>query len=349
MRITDVYNSKAIALVQEENASNRIAYLGEGLFPTKKKASLDLKWIKGSKGLPVSLMPSAFDTVSTIRSREGIELNETEMAFFKESMLVKEKDEQDIMRVQDATDPFAQEVIDRIYDDANNLVEGARVVPERMRMALLSGTTISFQADGATYAYNYDKDGSYAANNQLQLSGTSKWSDVANSDPMADIETAQDKVEALTGVRPDLLIVSKATMNLLKQNAKVRNYILAQNTTANVMVTDARVKAIFNEELGVNIVVYTKQYKNEQGIAQKFYPDNHATLVPNKKLGNTWYGMTPDERTGVMDKSKDVSLVDGAIAVSVKLTDDPVHTKTTVSEIVLPSFESMNETYQISW
>ena len=32
------------------------------------------------------------------------------MAFFKESMLVKENDEQEIMRVQDSADPFAQEV-----------------------------------------------------------------------------------------------------------------------------------------------------------------------------------------------------------------------------------------------
>ena len=78
MRLSDAYSAKAIAIAHNEVASNKIAYLGAGLFPAKKKMGLDLKWIKTSKGLPVSLAPSAFDTVSTIRSREGIKIEETE-------------------------------------------------------------------------------------------------------------------------------------------------------------------------------------------------------------------------------------------------------------------------------
>ena len=353
MRMTDAYSASAIAAYHNEVASNKIAYLGAGLFPSKKKTGLDLKWIKTSKGLPVSLAPSAFDTVSTIRSREGFKIDETEMAFFKESMIVKEQDEQEIMRVQDSTDPFAQEVINRLYDDAETLVAGAEVVPERMRMQLLSsctssqGPSISIAANGATYAYNYDPNGDYVANNFLEISTPSdKW-DNPNSDPMADIETACDTVEANTGSRPEIMIISKKTMNYLKANNKIRQYILAQNTTANVMVTDARVKEIINTELGVSIVVYSKQYKKEDGTVDKFYPDGMATLIPSGSLGNTWFGMSPDERTGVMDPAKKVSIVETGIAVAVKITDDPVHTKTTVSEIVLPSFERMDETFQI--
>lgn len=71
MNIRDAYNAKAIALVHTEVASNKIAYLGSGLFPAKKKMGLDLKWIKTSNGLPVTLKASNFDAVSTIRSREG--------------------------------------------------------------------------------------------------------------------------------------------------------------------------------------------------------------------------------------------------------------------------------------
>lgn len=138
MNIRDAYSAKAIALVNTEVASNKIAYLGSGLFPAKKKMGLDLKWIKTSKGLPVSLAPSNFDAVSTLRSREGFKLTETEMAFFRESMLIKEADEQEIMRVQDSTDPYASEVLSRIFDDANTLIDGANVVPERMIMQLLA-------------------------------------------------------------------------------------------------------------------------------------------------------------------------------------------------------------------
>ena len=351
MKITDVYSAKAIALVHEETASNKIPYLGEALFPRQKKASLDLKWVKTKGGLPVSLAPSAFDTVSTIRSREGIEITETEMAFFKESMIVKEKDEQDIMRVQDSTDPFAQEVISRLYDDADTLVKGADVVPERMRFQLLAASnghpSISISANGATYAYNYDPDGSYATNNFATLSGTSVWTDYTNSDPLADVQVALDAVEEKTGSRPTMMIVSKATMNHLKKNSKIKAAILAQNVTANILMTDARVKEIFANELGIAVIVYTKKYKDESGVVHAFYPDGMATLIPDGALGKTWFGMTPSERTLVNKPDSDVSIVNTGVAVAVTILEDPDQTKTTVSEICLPSFERMDETYQI--
>ncbi|MCR5204946.1 MAG: major capsid protein [Lachnospiraceae bacterium] len=354
MRLRDAYSAKAIAIVNTNAASNQIPYLGSLLFPAKKKMGLDLKWIKTSKGLPVSLMPSAFDTKSTIRSREGIKIDKTEMAYFKESMLVKEVDEQEILRVKDSADPYAQEVLDRIFDDANTLVEGANVVPERMIMQLLNPTnghpSISIQADGATYSYNYDPDNSYATNNYVALSSTAKWDTAAGSstaDPVKDIQDAQDAVEALTGTRPSIAIMSRDTFNKVKACPSVRNYILAQNVSATVMITDAKVKELFLTELGVNIIVYTKKFKTEAGVTTQFFADGYCALIPEGSLGNTWYGTTPDERTLMADPNYDTALVNTGVAVTVTNTSDPVQTKTTVSEIVLPSFERMDETYVI--
>lgn len=352
MNIREAFDSKAIALHHTEVASNKIAYLGAGLFPAKKKMGLDLKWIKTSKGLPVSLAPSNFDAKSTIRSRSGFSLEKTEMAFFRESMLVKEKDEQEIMRVQDASDPYAQEILDGIYNDSEELLNAADVVPERMRMQLLTPSDghpkISIVANGITYSYNYDPNGSYSANNFMSLTtSTDKWDDTTNSDPISDVDTALDAVEEKTGTRPSIMIVSKKTMGYLKKNAKIQKYILAQNTTANVIVTDARVKEVFSTELGVNIVVYTKQFKKEDGTTEKFFADGFATLVPDGALGSTWYGTTPEERMLMGSKEADVSIVNTGVAISVTTTSDPVNTKTTVSEIVLPSYERMDETYVI--
>lgn len=353
MNIREAITAKAIALYNKTVGSNKIAYLGlDVLFTRKKKAGLDLKWIKTAKGLAVSLMPSKFDAKSTIRSREGFKMEETEMAFFRESTLVKEQDEQDIMRAQDAADPYAAQAIESVFNDMDTLVEGADVVPERMIMQLLTPfdghPKISLQADGATYAYNYDPDGYYATNNFLELTtATDKWSDTVNSDPMDDVQTAQDAVEALTGTRPTRMIVSKTTMNYLKKNEKVRAYVLAQNLTATVIMTDARVKEVFQTELGVSIAVYSKMYKNESGTAAKFYPDGFATLIPDGQLGNVWYGTTPEERTLLGSKEADVEITKTGVAVAVTTTADPVNTKTTVSEIVLPSYERMDETFVI--
>lgn len=351
MNITELFSARSIAAQYTTAASNAVSYLGEGLFPAKKKLGLDLKWIKGNKGLPVSLAPSNFDAKAKLRARKGLATEVTQMAFFRESMLVKEADEQEIMRVQKANDPYAQEALSHIYDDTNTLIEGAMVVPERMRMQLLApedgSPKIFIESDGVTYAYNYDSDGSYAANNFMSLSGEGAWSDTENSDPLADISTGMDAVEEATGTKPAIMVVSKKTAGYLRQNAKIKAAILAQNVTANVMITDARVSEIFQNVLGITVVVYSKKYKDEAGQTKQFYPDDFATLLPAGTLGSTWYGTTPEERTLMGNSAANVAIVNTGVAVTVHVNVNPVNTETIVSEIVLPSYERMSETYVI--
>ena len=350
MKLSDVFTAEAIALNYTNAASNAIPYLGTGFFPSQKKAGLDLKWIKGHNGLAVSLMPSTFDAKSTFRDRVGISMSETEMPFFRESMLVKEKDEQEIMRVQDSKDPYAAQVLDNIFNDTKTLVDGANVVPERMIMQLLAplngSVGIEIKTNNVDYTYNYDPDGSWKAEHYAKITtDADKWSTSATCDPLFDIETALDAQEAASGNRPEILLMSKATFNMIKNSAKVRSGILAQNTTANVNYTSAKVKQYVEEELSVTIIIYNKQFKNESGTAKKFYPDNIVMMLPNGAIGTIWYGTTPEERTLTAKSDADVSIVNTGVAVSVTITDDPVNTKTTVSEIVLPSFERMNECY----
>ena len=97
-------------------------------------------------------------------------------------MLIKEADEQEMMRVQDSTDPYAAEVLSRIFDDANTLIDGANVVPKRMIMQLLAPKDghpkISIQANGVPYEYNYDPNNTYSSKNYAELSSsTDMWND----------------------------------------------------------------------------------------------------------------------------------------------------------------------------
>ena len=350
MKLSDVFNAKAIAYNYSDAGSNAIPYLGEGLFPAEKKAGLDLKWVKGHKGLPVSLAPSNFDTKSKFRDRVGVTKNETEMPFFRESMLVKEQDEQEILRVQDSNDPYAVQVLNNIFNDTQTLVDGAKVVPERMRMQLLAPLDgkvgINISANGTNYTYNYDPDGSWKANHYAKIvTEADKWSASATCDPVKNLEDAMDAQEAESGERPAIILMSKATFNMIKDSKKVQSGVLAQNTTANVNYTSARVKSYLEEELNVSVAVYNKMFKDETGTAKKFYPDNIVMLLPSGALGKTWFGTTPEERTLKSKTDANVSIVETGISVAVTITDDPVNTKTTVSEIVLPSFERMDECY----
>lgn len=355
MKLTDIFTADAIALNYTNAASNSIPYLGTGLFPAQKKAGLDLKWIKGHNGLPVSLAPSAFDAKSKFRDRVGISINETQMAFFRESMLVKEADEQEIMRVQDANDPYAAQVLSNIFNDTQTLINGANVVPERMIMQLLApiggSMGIAIKANGVDYTYNYDPDGSWKNEHYAKIeTATDKWSAADTCDPVRDIENALDAQEQATGNRPAVLLMSKATFNYIKNSKKVQAGVLARNTTSTVdyiNYTTARVQSYIQEELNVSIVIYNKQFKDESGTAKKFYPDNIVMMLPQGTLGNTYYGTTPEERTLAQKSSASVSIVNTGVAVAVTITDDPVNTKTTVSEIVLPSFERANDCYAL--
>lgn len=352
MKLTDVFNAQAIGINYTEAASNNIPYLGTGLFPSQKKQGFDLKWIKGHNGLAVSLMPSNLDAKSTFRDRVGIEMNETKMPFFRESMLVKERDEQEIMRVQDSNDPYAIQVLNNIFNDTQTLVNGADVVPERMRMQLLAPLNgivgIEIKANDVDYTYNYDPNGDWKSKHYAKIEGTADvWSASETCDPIKNLEDAMDKQEEEGGNRPAMLLMSKATFNLIKNSKKVRSGVLAQNATANVNYTTAKIKQYIEEELNVNIVIYNKQFKDETGTAKKFYPDNIIMMLPEGQLGTTWYGTTPEERKLTANPTADVSIVNTGVAVAVTVTNDPVNTKTTVSEIVLPSFERMNECYAL--
>lgn len=357
MIIDKIFTAKAVAaywnnLLEQQNIA---PYFGESLFPAKKKIGLDLKFIKGKGGLPISLKPSAFDAKAEVRDRIGVAAMQTEMPFFRESFLISERDRQDILRIQDISDPAAQTIISNIYNDAKNLIDGANVVPERMRMQLLSPSDgspkINITNGGLAYEYNYDSDGSFAANNFKKLTGTAAWTNYEKSDPVSDIEDAQDYIERTTGEKPEILLLSKKTMKDLMKNKTLQGYCISKTAASGgtVRMTSGLVRDYFREEFGINIVVYNKMFQDESGTVQKFYPDDMTTLLPSTPVGGTYYGTTPEEADLASTKNADVAVVNTGVAVTViKKAEIPVNTETVASEIVLPSFEGMDRVFVIS-
>lgn len=353
MLVNEVINSASIAQVATEDASNQIPYLGQHWFPEKKKSGLDLKWIKTHRGLPVSLKPSNFDALPAIRARGGLKTEKTQMAFFRETMVVTEEDAQEIDRVKDENDPYLQGALQSVYDDTTTLVQGAEVVPERMRMALLSTVdghpVIGIESDGVKYEYDYDPNGEYAADHFLKLKGTAQWSDTENSKPLTDLNNAR-KALAKKGKIATHVLMNSNTFQYLLDNAQVKNALLAQNLNANIEITDDNVISIVKSRAKLTIVIYDKMYAEKQADGtdkeEYFYPDNKATLLPTGPLGNTWFGTTPEERTAVQVADVDVSMYGLGIAIATKSEyGPPAITSVTASEIVLPSYEGMDSTF----
>jgi hypothetical protein len=340
----DLVSAKALTTYWQETVSNRIPYLGEGLFPAKKKMGLDLAWIKGYKGLPIALKPSHFDTKATVRDRIGVKKIETEMPFFREAMTIKERDRQELLRFRENDNQnLYSSIINEIFDDRAQLIEGALIQSERMRMQLLVTGGISIVANNVDYTYNYDVDGDWQNNNYEELSGTSLWTDTTNSTPLEDIREMQQKIVDLTGVKPTRAIMTQKTFNYLLQNKSIKIAINPLANGAN-LVREAELKSLLLSELGLSVAVYDKKFKDETGATKNFYPDGYITLLPASTLGNTYYGTTPEEADlQSANFNGDVSIVETGVAVTTINIPHPVNKETIVSEIVLPSFERMNE------
>lgn len=342
--VMELVSAKALTTYWQETVSNRIPYLGEGLFPAKKKMGLDLAWIKGYKGLPVALKPSHFDTKATVRDRIGVKKIETEMPFFREAMTIKERDRQELLRFRENDNQnLYSSIISEIFDDRAQLIEGALIQAERMRMQLLVTGGISIVANGVDYTYNYDVDGEWTKNNYQEMSGTSMWSDTEQSTPLEDIRAMQQKVVDLTGVKPTRAIMTQKTWNYLLQNKSIKIMLNPLAGGLN-MVRDAELKSLLSSELGLTVAIYDKKFKTETGATQNFYPDNYITLLPGSTIGNTYYGTTPEEADlQSANFNGDVDIVETGVAVTTINIPHPVNKETIVSEIVLPSFERMNE------
>jgi len=127
MTIFDLMQSAELVAYWEELLQDEAPYPCEELFPADKKRGLDLKWLKGAKGLPVVLKTSAFDAAAIPRGRIGFEKLSAEMPYFKESTYIDEELRQELNIVlETGNQAYIDSVMNRIFDDEMRLLRGAR-------------------------------------------------------------------------------------------------------------------------------------------------------------------------------------------------------------------------------
>lgn len=318
------------------------ATLGERAFPASKQLGLKLAFIKGAAGLPVVLRASAFDTEATLRERMNVTLNEEEMPFFKEAMVVKEHDRQQLNLIaQTGNKALTDTIINGIFDDTTRLLNGARARLEAMRFSVLATGKIGIISNGVA------RDIDYGVADTNKGSVETAWSD-PEATPLEDIAKAVDAL-AETGGKAEVLILNSKTLAEIK---KAKSTILAIKPLAptGAGVTTREVTDYLESEFGIGVAVENGTYKDDDGKTKKFYPDGHVTLAPNGALGKTVFGTTPEESDlmgGNTDNAK-VAIVEDGIAVTTIKHADPVNVETKVSMIALPSFERLDEVYMLA-
>lgn len=336
MSIFDIITSNEIASYWELLTQDREPYMGEELFPPQQKLGLDLKWIKGSKGLPVVLKESAFDVAAIPRPRLGFERLATEMPFFKESMYIDEELRQELNKViESGNQAIVDTIVYRIFDDEIRLLEGAAAQRERMRMMMLTTGVISLSGNGQVYDYDYGVPSSH------KITTSKSWSD-PTATIIDDIRTLKETIVNDTGVEATRAICSRKVLGYMRKNTELKQTIMVL-TDGQGFVSDARIRQFFMDEIGVDIKTNDKRYIDETGTQQRYIADDVFVMFPAGQLGTTWFGTTPEQSDLMTSGAANVSIVDTGVAITTMQKTDPVNVETKVTQTCLPDFPTADQ------
>lgn len=324
-------------------SSNMVAYwleldlnnytVGDQLFPYKKEIGVRIDWVKGANKQPVGLKLSAYDAKSIRRDREGIEKYDTQMPFFKESMVIDEELRQQLNTlIQTQNKAIIRTMIAKIFNDQIKLIRAAFETIERMRMQMLTTGTITLSSNGQSYSYDYYMPEA----NKITVSNA--WAD-GNANIVKDIEDTK-KIARKKGYKLTRAMCNSNLLEALTANTTIAKKIYVM-TNGNVYITKNEVKRFIEQETGITIYVNDNGYIDETtGNFVTYFADDLFVLMPDGPLGETHLGVTPEESDLMTGATKaEVSLVNNGIAVTTFAIEDPVNVETKVSMVALPSFE----------
>lgn len=340
MTIYDLITSDEIVSYWELLTQDRDPYMGEELWPNDQKLGLDLKWLKGSMGLPVVLKASAFDAAAIPRPRIGFYKQSAEMPFFKESMYVDEELRQELNKIlEGGNQAYIDAVVNRIFADEMILLEGAAAQRERMRMMALTTGTIVMESNGQVYEYDYGMPEGH------KITVTTSWSD-PSAPIMEDIRTGIQKIEEDTGVTVERATCSGKVFGYLRNNDEIKKSIKVL-TDGEGFISDSKVRQFIKDELGIDVVKNDKRYKDENEVTQRYVPDDVFVMFPAGQLGNTWFGTTPEQSDLLSGSVANVTITDTGVAVTTIQKADPVNVETKTTMICLPDFPTADQIYII--
>lgn len=338
MNVFDLVRADNLKAIYEQR--EQPLYVGEAFFPNTRQRGLKFSFIKGKQGTPVALVSANWNTNVLYRDRIGIEALSGNLPFFKEAYKIEEQTRQELLSVKDE---FRESIINRIFDDEQELLVGADVTAERMRMQLLSTGTITITENGVNKQYDY------GFNNEKQFKTLSKLWSASDADPIKDIMDYMEDYEEVTGKKPSIAMMDRAVFKLIHKNEKVLSYF-ANLSTPNLYPNYNQVLSFVEAQTGLKFVITEDTYleaRDFNGTPVKYYPADRFTLLSSANLGETVYGTTPEEADLLSGNSKASSVAVTSKGVTITTWDevDPVNVNTKVSEVCLPTCPNIDQIY----
>lgn len=351
LTLREAFTARALGVAwnRYEKSRGTQPYLGRQKFGTRKQEGLDLRFIKGKSGLPVSLKASNFDAQAPLRDGIGFADIQNEMPFFRESYMVTEREEQDYANYMSAENSaLANQVLREIMKSPMMLIEGARVVPERMIWQLLAPADgvpkIDVHIGDEKYTVEYTSDAGVAhkADHYFEMVGDDLWSAAATATPLEDLITIKRNFAKKTGYSLARFTMNTETWEMVLAAEDTKKQVLGIAAYQGGIRLQQEQVLAYLRSYGIVIEVYDKMYVDEAGDTQYFIPTGVVSATPDGVyLGDFVFGRTPEERSGSLANGT-LSVVDTGISVYTYTTEHPVNTHCVVSMIGLPTFEGMD-------
>jgi hypothetical protein len=328
------------------------------VFPSKKVQGLQASYLKGFQEVTAALQPAAFDTKPVVGLFSlNLKNTDIDLFFFRESFVVGEKMRQDIDTFLAKGYQYAAALIQDAYEQNVKFVDKALVSTELMRAGCLTEGkfTIASSDDNGRRIINqmnYDPTNAWHENgiNYVVLSGNSRWltANAAQDDfnPYSQLQARIKAIRIATGKIIKRVYLNSTTFDAMLKSEKIRKYINPVGY-ANALITNNSITTFMESELGVKFILVDRVYADlNTGATTQMFPDGYVSLIPQTPVGYTCYGTTPEEHdlmNGKVSGSVDVQIVNTGVAITTLVeVGPPVQTKTVVSEVVSPTFESMD-------
>jgi hypothetical protein len=354
--VKELLDPSIIASYYKANPDEQKPLFGESVFGRTTTSHLDLAFLKGSKGVSATTRLSAPDANFTFITRPGLKKERAELPFFREAAQLTEDDMLMLNAVEASYGSnsvnFDNEV-KRIYDDRSELIRRGKNREEMIRFQVLqsAGITLSTANDTnnapVTYQVTYDGDGSWAANNIINI--TTAWENAA-SNPLLDIYNALDYIDQKNSVPVKLLLPNRLYRALIA-NPNVVKTILPQFT--NTIIGIEAIQNWLNQRVGsidiLNMRDYHSVYLDEAtGNAAQFLNPNRALFLPAGNVGDVVAGPTPAQLAKAQDPSLQVAEVDGFTIANYDTQKEPFLFETVISMRKMATFEGMDDVFNLN-
>lgn len=336
-------------LIYSRNLEVNNNYLHPLLFPPEETDELTVDVIRNSgSSLPVMAQIAELGTEVQYGSREGLTGDRVNIPKIQRGRAMDEKLVRMALQASQSyglRDAERNKLRTEQLNDAQYAVDAIRARREWIAMTAVWQGEVHYAEDNV----RVDVSWGYTPEQKPVLTGTDKWDDVVNSNPLDDI---QEWVDAFSdkGIKLTRAMTSKKIITLLRRNLSIRKHYHGDpsGSAQPPQLTRAQLQSVFDELEFPALIAYDTQARTEDRklnngklnfTTVRMLPQNRFVMLPDGPLGNYLWAKTTEE---MMSEIEAVQTGDMGIYVFRDWTKNPIRLRTAGVALSFPAFAWAN-------